>query len=166
MNMEAISMIIREAKRTDIDILVTLLRSSFRGVAERFGITEKNNPKFLAFCTNERLENDLEKDLTYYILEEDGLPCGCVALERAKPGVCYLMRLAVLPEHRGRGYGKMLVHHIFDRSRVFGARQVEIAMISKDTKLKKWYKKLGFIQKGTKKYDHLPFIVAFMYREL
>ena len=159
-------MIIREAKRTDIDVLVNLLRSSFRDVAERFGITEENNPRSLAFCTNERIESDLEKDLTYYILEKDGRPCGCVALERAKPGVCYLMRLAVLPEHRGKGYGKMLVQHIFEKAHIIGARRVEIAMISKDTKLKKWYKKLGFIQKGTKKYDHLPFIVAFMFRGL
>ena len=164
--MKVTKMIIREAKRTDIDVLVNLLRSSFRGVAEKFGVTEKNTPKFLAFCTNERIEKDLEKDLTYYILEEDGLPCGCVALERAETNVCYLMRLAVLPEHRGKGYGKMLVHHIFEKSRTYGASRVEIAMISKDRKLKKWYKKLGFVQKGTKKYDHLPFVVAFMYREL
>ena len=159
-------MIIRKAQRADIDVLVNLLRSSFRDVAERFGITKENNPKSLAFCTNERIESDLEKDLTYYVLESNGRACGCVALERAKPGVCYLMRLAVLAEHRGKGYGKMLVHHIFEKSRTYGARRVEIAMISKDRKLKKWYKRLGFIQKSTKKYDHLPFIVAFMYRKL
>ena len=159
-------MAIRKAKKSDIDVLVTLLRSSFRDVAEKFGITEENNPRSLAFCTNERLESDLKKDLTYYILEHDGRPCGCVALERAKPGLCYLMRLAVLPGHRGKGYGKMLVHHIFEKARVTGARRVEIAMISRDTKLKKWYKKLGFIQKGTKKFNHLPFTVAFMYREM
>jgi N-acetylglutamate synthase-like GNAT family acetyltransferase len=164
--MKVTAMAIRKAKKSDIDVLVTLLRSSFRDVAEKFGITEENNPRSLAFCTNERLESDLKKDLTYYILEHDGRPCGCVALERAKPGLCYLMRLAVLPGHRGKGYGKMLVHHIFEKARVTGARRVEIAMISRDTKLKKWYKKLGFIQKGTKKFNHLPFTVAFMYREM
>lgn len=164
--MKATVMIIREAKRADIDVLVNLLRNSFCGVAKKFGITEENNPKSLAFCTNERIENDLEKDLSYYILQEDDQLCGCVALERARPDVCYLMRLAVLPEHRGKGYGKILVHYIFEKSLTYGASHVEIAMISKDRKLKKWYKKLGFIQKGTKKYDHLPFIVAFMYRKL
>lgn len=157
---------IRQASEADMGVLVNLLRDSFRDVAERFGLTIENCPNLLAFCTNQRIENDLEKDLTYYILEKDGQPCGCVALERAKPDVCYLMRLAVLPEHRGKGYGRMLVHHIFDQARNVGARQVEIAMISKDRKLKNWYKKFGFLQKGTKKFDHLPFIVAFMYREL
>jgi len=164
--MKVTAMAIIKAKKSDIDVLVTLLRNSFRSVAERFGITEENNPRSLAFCTKERIENDLQKDLTYYILEGDDRPCGCVAIERAKPGVCYLMRLAVLPEYRGKGYGKMLVHHIFEKARAAGVERVEIAMISKDRKLKKWYKSLGFIQKRTKKYDHLPFIVAFMYREL
>ncbi|MFC1794784.1 GNAT family N-acetyltransferase [Planctomycetota bacterium] len=159
-------MVIRQANKADIDVLVTLLRRSFRDVAKRFGITEKNNPGSLAFCTNDRVENDLKKDLTYYVLEKDGRPCGCVALERAKPGVCYLMRLAVLPGHRGKGYGKMLVHHILEKAHTTGARRVEIAMISKDRKLKNWYKKLSFIQKSTKKFDHLPFTVAFMYREI
>ena len=161
-----VAMFIREAKQSDMADLVNLLRDSFRDVAERFELTEENCPRFLAFCTNKRIESNLEKGVTYYILEKDGRPCGCVALERAKPDVCYLMRLAVLPKHRGKGYGKMLVRHIFDRARKTGTHRVEIAMISKDRKLKSWYKKLGFLQKSTKKFDHLPFTVAFMYREL
>ena len=159
-------MVIRQANKADRDVLVTLLRSSFRDVAERFGITEENNPRSLAFCTNERIEGDFAKGVTYFILETEGRPCGCVAFERAKPEVCYLMRLAVLPRRRGKGYGKMLVHHIFEKARKTGVRRVEIAMISKDRTLKNWYKKLGFIPKGTKKFDHLPFTVAFMYRQL
>ena len=164
--MKAIAMVIREAEETDSKTLVSLLRDAFRDVAERFGITEENNPRSLAFCTNERIEDDFGKGVTYYILEKDGKPCGCVALERAKPDVCYLMRLAVLPEHRSKGYGKMLVQHIFERARKTGIRRVEIAMISKDRKLKNWYRKFGFIQKDTKKFDHLPFTVMFMYRQL
>ena len=47
--MKATSMVIRQAYKTDIDALVSLLRRSFRDVAEKFGITEENNPRFLAF---------------------------------------------------------------------------------------------------------------------
>ena len=131
-------MVIRQANKADMGILVALLRDSFRNVAERFELTEENCPKFLAFCTNQRIGEDFEKGVTYYILEKEGQPCGCVALEKAKPDVCYLMRLGVLPEHRGKGYGRMLVHHTFEKARNTGARRVEIAMISKDRKLKNW----------------------------
>ena len=155
-------MIIRQANEADIDTLVSLLRSSFSDVAERFELTVENCPKNLAFCTKERVKNDFARGLKYYILEKDAQPCGCVAIEKAGPDMCYLERLAVLPQHRRKGHGKTLVNQIFDQAEKNGAKQVQIGIISKDTKLKNWYNKFGFVQKGTKKFDHLPFVVAFL----
>lgn len=159
-------MIIRQANKADIDTLVTLLRSSFRDVAERFELTIENCPKNPAFCKNERVESDLDRGLRYYVLEKDSHPCGCVAIEKASPEVCYLERLAVLPQHRRKGYGKALVNHIFDQAAKNGVQKIEIGIISEDTNLKNWYKKFGFARKATKKFDHLPFIVAFMSAEI
>lgn len=160
------TMIIRQASEADIDTLVTLLRSSFSDVAERFELTIENCPKNLAFCTKERIKSDFDRGLIYYILEKDGQPCGCVAIEKAGPDVCYLQRLAVLPQHRKKGHGKKLVKHIFSQAWKNGAQKVEIGIISEDTKLKNWYSQFGFVQKSTKKFDHLPFIVAFMSAEI
>ena len=159
-------MIIRDAKKGDKDILVALLLDSFRDVAEKFALTVDNCPNFAGFNAKKRVEADFEKGLRYFILEEDGTACGCVALEKAEPDLCYLGRLAVLPEHRNNGYGQALVNHLLEQARKMGIRRVEIGLISKHRKLKKWYKKFGFVQKSTKKFDHLPFIVAFMYKEL
>jgi GNAT superfamily N-acetyltransferase len=89
-----------------------------------------------------------------------------VALEKASPDVCYLERLAVLPGHRGRGYGKMLVEHIFDEAASNGSNRLEIGIIAADTRLRNWYGKFGFVLKGTKTFDHLPFVVAFMSAEI
>jgi N-acetylglutamate synthase-like GNAT family acetyltransferase len=155
-------MIVREANETDVGALVTLLRDSFRDVAERFGLTVANCPRNLAFCTEQRIKGDVERGLSYYILEQDDGPCGCVALEKASPDVCYLERLAVLPEHRRKGYGKILVEHIFDKAAGNGSQHVEIGIIAEDTRLRNWYGKFGFILKSTKTFDHLPFEVAFM----
>ena len=157
---------IRDAKQADKDILITLIQDSFFDVAEKFALTAESCPKFPAFNAKERVEGDFEKGLKYYILEVNGRVCGCVALEKAGPDLCYLGRLAVLPEFRNKGFGQALVNHLFEQARKFGIRRVEIGIISKHRKLKNWYKKLGFVQKGTKKFDHLPFNVAFMYREL
>ena len=159
-------MVIRNAKKSDKEVLVALLLESFRDVGEKFALTVENCPNFAGFNARERVEADFEKGLRYYILEEEGQACGCVALEKARPDVCYLGRLAVLPEHRNKGFGQALVNHLFERARKMGIRRVEIGLISKHRKLKKWYKKFGFVQKSTKKFDHLPFIVAFMYKEL
>lgn len=159
-------MIIREANEADVGTLVNLLRESFHDVAERFDLTVENCPKNLAFCTDQRVRADIDRGLRYYILEHDGEPSGCVALEKAGPDVCYLERLAVLPEHRGRGCGKILVGHIFDKAAESGSQRVEIGIIAADTTLRNWYGKFGFVLKGTKTFDHLPFVVAFMSAEI
>jgi len=159
-------MIIRQANEDNIGTLVTLLRSSFSNIAKKFGLTIENCPKNLAFCTKERVKGDLDRGLKYYILEKDSQPYGCVAIEKASPDVCYLQRLAILPQYRRKGYGKKLVNHIFEQARKNGANKLEIGIIAEDTKLTNWYGKFGFVMKGTKKFDHLPFIVAFMSAEI
>lgn len=157
---------IKQASKSDISILVTLLRDSFRDVAQKFGLTIENCPKHVAFYTQERLASDLKRGMKYYILSKDDEPCGCVALKQAESEVCYLGRLAVLPKHRSKGYGKILVIHLFEQAKRTGAQRVEIGLISRDRKLKNWYRKFGFVNKGTKKFDDFPFIVAFMYKDL
>jgi N-acetylglutamate synthase-like GNAT family acetyltransferase len=153
---------IRKANETDFNVLVTLLRNSFRDVAQRFGLTVENCPKSPAFCTKQQIKEDFEKGVKYYILEEKGKAFGCVALEKAGPDFYYLERLAVLPKCRRNGCGKALVNHVFDQARKMGVQRIEIGIIAEDTKLKNWYRKFGFIVKGTKRFDHLPFEVAFM----
>ena len=159
-------MVIKEASKTDISILADVLRKSFAGVAERFNLNVENCPKNLAFCTDQRIEDDFARGTEFYLLEDERQTCGCVALEYAKPDVCYLERLAVLPGHRKKGFGKTLVNHIFDMVREMGLQRVEIGVISEHSELKDWYKKSGFVQKNTKKFEHLPFIVTFMFVEL
>ena len=159
-------MIIRDANKADKDILIALIRDSFTDVAEKFDLTAENCPKFPAFNAKERIEGDFERGLKFYILEENGQACGCVALEKAGSDTCYLGRLAVLPKYRNRGFGKALVNHLFEQAGKTGIKRVEIGTISKHRKLKNWYKKFGFKQSRTKKFDHLPFTVAFMYKEL
>ena len=159
-------MVIKEANKADISILLDILRKSFNGVAKKFNLTIENCPKNLAFCTAQRIEDDFVRGLQYYMLEDDGQTCGCVALEKATDEIFYLERLAVLPEHRRKGFGTALVNHVFDQVKETGAIRVEIGIISKDMELKSWYKRFGFISKGTRKFHHLPFVVEFMYKEL
>ena len=106
-------MIIRDAKKSDKEVLIALIRDSFRDVAEKFALTAENCPRFPAFNAKERVEGDFKKGLKYYILEKNNKVCGCVALEKAGPDLCYLGRLAVLPEHRNKGFGQALVNHLF-----------------------------------------------------
>jgi ribosomal protein S18 acetylase RimI-like enzyme len=160
------AMVIKKAGRTDIPLLLDILHKSFADVAKKFNLTVENCPTSPAFCTKQRIEDDFAKGLEYYILNETGKSCGCVALEKAGSGTCYLERLAVLPEHRRKGFGAALVRHIFDKAAEMKMQQIEIGIISENIELKNWYGKFGFTRRGTKKFAHLPFTVEFMSIEL
>jgi N-acetylglutamate synthase-like GNAT family acetyltransferase len=155
-------MVIRQTTIEDIGILVEILRKAFTPVAERFGLTIENCPNHNAFCSRKKIEEDFVRQKKFFILEENDMPCGCVAIEYAKPGVCYLERLAVLPQHRNKGFGTALVRHIFQQAKNADALSLEIGIMAQDSELQKWYEKLGFIPKTVRKYDHLPFTVAFL----
>jgi len=159
-------MTIRPIRNDEGPVVVDLLRRSFATVAERFDLTTENCPKHVAFYTEKRFAEDIDRGMRYYLLEEEGRLCGCVALEPAKPGVVYLGRLAVLPEHRSQGFGQALVRHVFDEAEQMGISRVEIGIIEADTNLKNWYRQFGFESTGAKTFDHLPFVVGFMAKEL
>ena len=158
--------VIRDASSSDIPLLTTLIRDSFRDVTDRFNLTSENCPTHPSNCATEWIESALNKGINFYILERENVRCGCVALEPAQPDVFYLERLSVLPQFRRNGFGKLLVNHALNVAKKLGARRVEIGIISHQTELKEWYKNLGFSTKEEKRFGHLPFVVAFMSKEI
>ena len=153
---------IREANSTDMSLVSGLIRESFRDVARRFGLTLENCPKHPSNCTDEWIENDFARGVTYYILETNRTEVGCVALEKANSDLCYLERLGVLPEARQNGFGRSLVDHVISQATLFRAKQISIGIIGDDTELKRWYQRIGFVEGETKEFEHLPFLVTFM----
>jgi len=97
---------IREADSDDVSLISGLVSECFRDVAERFGLTLENCPKHPSHCTDEWIENDFARGVTFYILENDVMALGCVAIEKATLDLCYLERLGVLAEARRNGLGQ------------------------------------------------------------
>lgn len=157
---------IREAGPADISLLASLIRVSFLDVAERFHLTPENCPNHPSNCTGDWIERDLAGGITYYILENKGVPAGCVALEKAQQDRVFLERLGVLPGHRRKGFGQALVNHFFIVAHALGAQEISIGIIAGNTELKRWYQKMGFVERDTKAINHLPFLVTFMTYEL
>ena len=131
-------------------------------MAERFGLTVENCPRHASNCTADWIEKDMDRGVTYFVLESEGRVVGSVALERAKPEVCYLERLAVLPDQRKRGFGKALVAHVLSEAGKLGCRDVSIGVIADQAELKDWYRRLGFVETENREFAHLPFLVTFM----
>ena len=102
---------IREVKREEIPECVSLIKKAFLTVADEFGFTEENAPRFTAFATNEeRLlwQMDGEHRLMY-VYEVAGVLYGYYSLLIQGNKECELNNLAVLPEYRHKGIGKQLL---------------------------------------------------------
>jgi N-acetylglutamate synthase-like GNAT family acetyltransferase len=160
------TMTIRDATPGDIPLLTRLIRDSFQDVAERFQLTPENAAKHPSNCEPAWVQSAIEKGVRYYLLLNADTPCGCVAIERANPEVCYLERLSVLPEFRKKGFGEALLRHAVAEARDAGACRIEIGIIAAQTDLRDWYMKFGFSLKNTVCFKHLPFEVAFMFKDI
>lgn len=153
---------IQPASFHDTEIISFIVSQANKDVAEKFELTLENNPKHPSFYTKEWVLSDMDRGEEYFLYQKQGVNCGCVAFEQPNSNISYLNRLSVLPEYRDKGIGEKLVKHVLEYSRIKNIQMVSIGIIAEHTLLKKWYLKLGFIERETKHFDHLPFDVTYM----
>lgn len=153
-----------EIKRIDNvdEVCVMVIRSSFRTVADEFGLTRENAPTNAAFIELDALAVLQQKGAQMYGGFCDGRLVGFVAVRKAKDDLYYMEKLAVLPDFRHRGYGRQLVDFAVKAVREAGGRRISIGIINENTVLKEWYKCIGFIETETRQFPHLPFTVCHM----
>ena len=155
---------IREVKRSDLPECVRVIRSSFQTVADEFGFTEENAPRFTAFATNEeRLLWQLEcEHRLMYLDEEDGKVCGCYSLKPWENGECELGSLSVIPEYRHRGIGGSLLRHALETAAKQNFTAVNLSIVEENRVLREWYERNGAVHTGTQKFDFFPFTCGYM----
>ena len=106
---------IRQMKETDIPECVDLIRESLMTVADQFGFTKENAPRFTAFATTpERLAYHLtaEKRPMYVYADPDHTIAGYYSLALPEAGTCELNNLCVLPDYRHQGTGSRLLFRL------------------------------------------------------
>lgn len=154
-----------EIKKVSPDIFdecAEVIRNSFITVADELKLTRANAPTNPAFIENDALNSMYEKNIDMFVVTNEDACIGFVALEKADNGVYYLERLAILPEYRHKGYGKMVLDFAVSHVRERKGKRISIGIINENEVLKNWYLSYGFIETETKAFQHLPFTVCFM----
>jgi GNAT superfamily N-acetyltransferase len=139
---------------------LTVITRSFSTVSEEFNITYETVPSNPAFITMDKLIS-LYKQIFCFGLYNDKDPIGFFGLEHSGNSLM-IEKLAVIPEFRHNGYGKMILDYTSCFAREKGLNIVSIAMINKNLRLKQWYYDYGFKETEIKNFLHLPFEVCFM----
>lgn len=155
---------IRKVEKSEIAACVEIIRKSFHTVAEEFGFTEENAPRFTAFSTTvERLNRQFEDGRPMFVwIDETGRVTGYYSLLLLEDGTCELNNLCVLPQFRHLGIGKALFLHAEETARRFHCHLMRIAIVEENVVLRSWYEKLGARHRETKKFDFFPFTCGYL----
>ena len=160
---------IRQMKENEISEFISLISDSFMTVADEFGFTRENAPRFTAFATTpERLwyQWNVEKRPMYVYVSEAEKISGYYSLSLPENGVCELNNLCVLPDSRHQGIGDQLLSDAFKKAKELGCNKMKIGIVEENTVLRKWYESKGFIHIGAEKFDFFPFTCGYMEIEL
>lgn len=159
---------IREISQTEIPECVKVIRESFHTVADEFGFTAENAPRFTAFATTEdRLLWHLNGEhRPMYVYCDSGRIVGYYSLLLQENNECELNNLCVIPEYRHNGIGGELLNHAFNAAKALGCNKINIGIVEENQRLRKWYESYGFIHTGTKKFEFFPFTCGYMEREI
>lgn len=149
-------------KPADLPACLDVIRRSFRTVAEEFGLTEENCPKHTSFMPLCLLEAQMNRGWHMYGLYEDTKIVGYMSLSGEGDGVFELHNLAVLPEYRHAGLGKLLLSHAKEAVTAMGGSAITLGLIEDSSVLKNWYLANGFVHTGVRKFSHLPFTSGYM----
>lgn len=148
---------------TEIDTLCSLLRESFKTVADDYQLTKENSPTNNAFITPELLQKNIDKGLILFGIRQDDRLVGCVGICKASSDDCYYIeKLCVLLAYRHLKLGQRLLDYAITEIAKRKCNQISIGIINENVQLKQWYVRKGFVEQKVVKYPHQAFTVCFL----
>jgi len=110
----------------------------------------------------------LTENREFYTYIDNGKNIGFVAIEKSltTPDTFYIEKMAVLPDCRHQGIGKLLMDFASNRIAELGGRYISVSLINSNTVLKNWYCQQGYVECSIKTFEHLPFDVCFMEKKV
>lgn len=155
-------------QENNLEECVDIIRRSFKTVADEFGITEENAPRFTAFATTlERLQyHYFQEKRPMFAYYQDGHIIGYYSLLKQEGRECELNNLCVLDGYRHNNIGKELLEHAFLEAAKMDCSIINIGIVEENIKLREWYESNGAKHTGTKKFDFFPFTCGYMRKEI
>ena len=160
---------IREINKNEIPECVNVIKKSFKTVAEEFGFTPENAPRFTAFATTEEwLDYQLEYEHRWMVayFDDEGKILGYYSIQFLENEECELNNLCVLPEFRHKKIGEALLEDALACAVEKGCKKMKMGIVEENKVLRSWYESHGFVHTNTIKYDFFPFTCGYMEKEL
>ncbi|MGC4979565.1 MULTISPECIES: GNAT family N-acetyltransferase [unclassified Streptomyces] len=139
----------RDAVDSDVDALVALVESAYRGDSSRVGWTTEADILAGRRTDAEGVRAVVEApDSRLLIVERDGALVACCQLEH-RGDHAYFGMFAVSPALQGGGLGKVIIAEAERTVReVWGATEMHMTVISVREELIAWYERRGYRRTG------------------
>lgn len=142
---------IRVAGERDVDVLVALVQSAYRGDASRQGWTHEAD-----LVGGQRIDAGMMADLladgdvAVLVAEDDGAAVACVEVHRPDlAGVSAVGMLSVDPVRQASGLGQMMLAAAERHAGAqWGARHTSLRVIDVRDELIAWYGRRGYLPTG------------------
>ncbi|MFI6654635.1 GNAT family N-acetyltransferase [Streptomyces sp. NPDC050523] len=149
MDTAATGLTFRDAIDADVDALVALIESAYRGDSSRTGwTTEADILEGQRTDAEGVLDVIKSPDSRLLTVERDGVVIACCQLEHR--GVyAYFGMFAVSPQLQGTGLGKVIIAEAERAAReTWGVREMHMTVISVREDLIAWYERRGYRRTG------------------
>ena len=147
----------REATLEDVDEVVELVQSAYRGPVSRRGWTTEAD-----LLEGQRIDAEMltevlgRPDSQVLVVERDGSLLACCELERpGGGGAAHLGMFAVDPARQGGGVGRAVLEHAEQVARRWGATAIELSVIDARAELIAWYERNGYRRTG--RFEDFPY---------
>ncbi|NEA65160.1 GNAT family N-acetyltransferase [Streptomyces sp. SID12488] len=139
----------RDAAEADVDVLVALIESAYRGDSSRAGwTTEADILEGQRSDAQGVLDVIKAADSRLLTVEQDGRVVACCQLEH-RGDHAYFGMFAVSPALQGAGLGKVIIAEAERAAReTWGARAMHMTVISVRNDLIAWYERRGYRRTG------------------
>lgn len=129
--------IIRPATTEDIQLINDMAQIAFRTTYREMLSPEQIDYMMDWMYSLPSLEKQMAQGHSYFLAYLNEAPCGYISIEGNK-----LQKLYVLPDHQGKGLGKVLFEYATAHLRSKGAKSM-ILNVNRDNKAVEFYKKMG-----------------------
>jgi GNAT superfamily N-acetyltransferase len=134
----------RIATPEDADALAPLINDAF-SVERFFKRGDRTSPEDVRSLMREG--EFLVRD------RDDGSPVACVFVKHNGTRG-YFGMLSVAPDVQGRGLGRGIITEVEERLRQVGCEALDIYVVNLRTELPPFYRKLGYVESGTRPFVH------------
>ena len=139
----------RPAGPDDVDAVVALVESAYRGDSSRVGWTTEADLLDGQRTDAGQVRALLERPASVVLLAEAaGGIRGTCHLERTGPGTAYFGMFAVQPDRQGSGIGRALLARAAGMAAGWGCSELRMTVIRQRADLIAWYGRMGFRPTG------------------